>query len=462
MTHPEPGAHKIATFIAETEYRDIPKKAILAAKHAILDWTGVAILGAEAPAVKIVAEYALGLGARGEASVICRETMTSAELAALVNGTAGHALDFDDTFANAVRYNMHSTACILPAVLALIEARGLKGRELLTAYVVGTEITYRIGAAIGQPLAAANWHPTPVLGTIGAAAAGAKALRLDAGAAAWATGISASLAGGLMKNFGTMTKMMHAGNGARNGVIAASLAQRGLTADELVAEGDYNFCEAFSQGRVKGLMGADEDLGREWFILSKGFGFKPYPSCRATHAGIDAALQLRKRYGFRPDEVESVTCRINPLVSRVAGFRRPLSGYEAKFSIDYCIARALVDGEIRLDHFKDEKVKEEACEDLLGKINLEHPDGWGRGAVDLLTEIVITLKNGPSYSERVAAPRGEPENPMSEEELVNKFRQCSERVLGEKQAEELVDAILHLEKIEDMSGFFEILRNRRV
>ncbi len=287
---------RIAGFIVDAAYEDIPSEAVIIAKQGVLDWLGVAIAGASEPVVAIIAQYAKGLAAKMEASGICQGFMTTAELASLINGSMGHALDFDDTFANSARYNIHPTTCILPAALAVVERLKLSGRDLLLSYVAGMETTYRVGAAIGQTIPAIGWYPTPILGTIGAAAACAKALRLDASRARSALGIASSLASGLKKNVETMTKTMHAGNAARNGVIAATLAQGGFTGNQSVLDGKTSFCEVYSGGRVSDMVPVD-DLGKEWWIVSTGLGFKPDPCCRATHPTIDATLYLKRRYG---------------------------------------------------------------------------------------------------------------------------------------------------------------------
>jgi 2-methylcitrate dehydratase PrpD len=173
--------------------------------------------------------------------------MTAAELAALVNGTIGHALDFDDTFANSVRYNLHPTTCVLPTAIALTESLKLSGRELLVAYIVGLEVEFRIGSAMGQLIPGSGWYPTPVLGTLGAAAAGAKALNLNASKSQSALGIAASLAGGMKKNVGTMTKAMHAGNGAETESLRHVSRQRVQAIPHL--RRDHNFCEQSPIGK---------------------------------------------------------------------------------------------------------------------------------------------------------------------------------------------------------------------
>ncbi|OPY73761.1 MAG: MmgE/PrpD family protein [Syntrophorhabdus sp. PtaU1.Bin058] len=448
---------RIAGFIVETVYEDIPPEAIHIAKQGILDWLGVTIAGASEPVVAIIAQYAKGLAAKMEASGICQGFMTTAELASLINGTMGHTLDFDDTFANAVRYNIHPTTCILPAALAVTERLSLSGRDLILSYAAGMETTYRIGAAIGQSIPEIGWYPTPILGTLGAAAACAKALRLDVSQTCSALGIASSLASGLKKNVETMTKTMHAGNAARNGVIAATLAQSGFTGNQSVLDGKISFCEVFSGGRGPDMVPVD-DLGKEWWIVSTGLGFKPYPCCRATHPAIDAILYLKQRYGIRPEQVASIICKINPLVLGMTTAHRPKTAYEAKFSMEYCIAKSIINGEITMRDFTDKAVQESSWQYLIPHIHFEHPAQWGHGAVDLLTEIVIRLDSGETYAYKVSVPKGEPENPMSQDELIAKFRQLSSSVFEGKKVDELLEIIQGLDKTTTLKKFFEILR----
>ncbi len=448
---------RIAGFIVDAAYEDIPPEAIIIAKQGVLDWLGVAIAGASEPVVAILAQYAKGLAAKMEASGICQGFMTTAELASLINGSMGHALDFDDTFANAARYNIHPTTCILPAALAVVERLKLSGRDLLLSYLAGMETTYRIGAAIGQSIPAIGWYPTPILGTLGAAAACAKVLQLDVSQTCSALGIASSLASGLKKNVETMTKTMHAGNAARNGVIAATLAQSGFTGNQSVLDGKASFCEVFSGGQVSGMMPVD-DLGKEWWIISTGLGFKPYPCCRATHPTIDAILYLKQRYSIRPEQVASITCKVNPLVLGMTTAHRPKTAYEAKFSMEYCIAKSIMNGEITMRDFTDQEVQEASWQKLIPCIHFEHPAQWGHGAVDLLTEIVIQLDNGETYAHKVSVPKGEPENPMSQNELIAKFWQLSSSVFEGNETDELLAIIQGLDRTADLERFFEILR----
>ncbi len=240
---------KIVNFIIETDYEHIPKGAIAVAKNAILDYLGVTVAGSSEPVARIIAGQVRQMGAAGEAGVVCQNFRTSCDLAAWINGAASHALDYDDTFpAPVVGYNLHPTVAVLPAVLALGEKYEVSGSDILAAYIVGIEVLFRAGASIGRYTSEVGWHPTPILGVEGAVAATAKILKLNAWQIQMALGIASSLAGGLSRNYGTMTKPLHAGSAARNGVVAALLARNGFTAIPGILEGEFSFYNMFSGG----------------------------------------------------------------------------------------------------------------------------------------------------------------------------------------------------------------------
>ncbi|MFH1651193.1 MAG: MmgE/PrpD family protein, partial [Chloroflexota bacterium] len=272
-----------------------------------------------------------------------------------------------------------------------------------------------------------------------------------------ALGIGASLAGGLLRNTGTMTKPMHAGNGARNGVIATLLAKRGFTANQEILEGKGGYCFMFGNAESTGLDGADADLGEDWQLGRIGLGLKPYPICRSTHASIDAMLTLRKEHGLRPEDVEEIICRICPIHTQFCRFHRPQTAYEGKFSITYALATALRNGKIAISDFADEKVTEPAVREVLEKVRFEYPEGWGKGAVDLRTEITVRLKNGEAFACEVPLPRGEPENPMTDAELDGKFTDCGRLVLEEKEVKQALDMVRHIEEVDDLSVLWQLL-----
>lgn len=445
------GTERMAEFIAGTEYGDIPGGVVEVAKEGFIDYLGVALAGSGEPASKMLAEYVKELNASSEATVFCKGFKTAASLAAWVNGTMAHALDYDDCFANVVRYNLHPSVPILAAVLALGEKYKASGRDILAAYIVGLEIEYRLGAAIGQSVSGMGWHPTPVLGTIAAAAASTRILKLNTGQTRMALGIAASLAGGLMRNIGTNTKAMHAGNAARNGVEAALLAEIGFTSNQEIFDGDFSFCNLFSGGKINDPGDTDADLGDVWDTMSLGLAFKLYPSCRSTNSSVDAILYLREKFGINADQVAQIICKTSPVNTGIAKFHEPKTGYEGKFSMTYCIARALLDGKLTLGDFVDERVEDSKARELMSRVTFVHTEGGGAGVVDLGAEITLKLKDGKEYSHGVALPKGEPENPMTDEGIYNKFRDCAGLVLPPDEVERVLEFGQHLDELADVT-----------
>lgn len=448
---------KIAKFVAEADYGNIPEEARQAAKSAILDWVGVAVAGYREPGVQITKKYTNHLSATGEAGIIGGAFRTSAELAALVNGAAGHALDYDDTFPSSAGYNFHPTAPILPAVLALGQKCNSPGTDVLAAYIVGIEVESRIGAAIGRYSSKVGWHPTPVVGTIGAAAACASLLKLSDWQAQMAFGVAGSLASGLLRNFGTMAKPLHAGSAARNGVVATLLAQDGFTANEGVLEEEGGFCSIFTGGKVKGLGNNEQDLGENWHIVSPGMSFKPYPCCRSTHSSIDASVHLRNTLGIKADQAVKIICKTSPRHPQLARFHRPKSGNEGKFSIPYCIAIALLKGKVSLEDFTDEKVADIEAQALLSKVDYLYPAEYKKSPLSLAQEVVVKLNNGAEYSHRVDVPKGDPENPISEKELSAKFIDCARLSFPQKVIEKVLQMITNLESLGNIAKLMDIL-----
>jgi 2-methylcitrate dehydratase PrpD len=451
---------RVSRFMAETNYKHLPQEAIHIAKRAFLDYMGVTIAGSNEPGPKILAEHIRRMGASAEAGVICGGFQTFADLSAWVNGTASHALDYDDTFPNAVGYNFHPTVPILPGVLALGEKMDASGADVLTAYIVGIEVESRVGAAIGPHGSRIGWHPTPVLGTMGAVAASANILRLDAGQARMALGIASSLAGGLLQNFGTMTKPLHAGNSARNGVVAALLAQYGFTANEDIMEGKFGFCSMFSGGKAYGIGDKEQDLGETWRIISPGMSLKPYPCCRSTHSSIDASLYLKNVMGIDTSQIVKIVCKTSPDHPKLAKFHKPLNAYEGKFSIPYCIATALRRGKVLLEDFTDEKVTDVEIQALLSKVDFEYPDEYIQDTMNLTQEVVVKLGNGTEYSRKVEVPKGDPESPLTDEELSAKFIDCTRSALSQMEIEKVLEMVGHLESLKSISELMKLITFR--
>ncbi|HTF94095.1 MAG TPA: MmgE/PrpD family protein, partial [Verrucomicrobiae bacterium] len=268
---------KLAGFVTDLNYKDIPPKALQTAKIAVRDCLGVALAGSREEDAKICAEIARQENAKEETSVIGQGFKTSALQAAFANGTAAHALDFDHSFT----LMGQPTAPIIPAIFALGEALGASGRQLIEAYVAGYEVTAKLVHSL-RDSAHEGWHAPSTLGSFGAAAACGKLLGLNAAQVEMALGITASMAGGVVANFGTMTKPLHVGLGARNGVLAAKLAHGGYTANGKAIESGFGFYQVLHQGTAIHEE-AIEELGRSYALLSDGLRIKPYPCGGLTH-----------------------------------------------------------------------------------------------------------------------------------------------------------------------------------
>ena len=290
----------IAEFVAKSRWEDCPAEAVDAARRAILDCLGVMLAGSVEPAARIVTEIARSEGGAPLATVVGTSLRTGTVWAALANGTAAHALDFDDT-----NFAMmgHPSAPVLSAALAAGELALCDGRSLVHAFLLGFEVETTLAEVINPPHYEKGFHATGTLGTMGAAAAAARLLGLDAAQTRTALAIAASQASGLKENFGTMTKPFHAGHAARSGVLSALLARDGFTASEQALEGPQGYFAVLGAGKRD--EGALETLGAPWKILKTGVAVKPYPSCACTHSIIDSALELRRTHNITPEQVDA-------------------------------------------------------------------------------------------------------------------------------------------------------------
>lgn len=447
---------KIAQFVVETDYSSIPPEAVRGAKDAILDGLGVTLAGSEEPAGRIVAQYVRDVGGTPHAGVIGSGFKSSAPQAALANGTMAHALDYDDVL---VLMSGHATVPILPVVLALGEMYHRSGKDVLEAFIMGVEVEGRIGSGIGRHHYAIGWHSTATLGTLGAAAAAAMILGLGVTETRIALGISASEASGLRQNFGTMTKPFHAGNAAKNGIVAAMLAQKGFTASQSIMEDPFGFCSVLAGEGEYHLELMTKSLGDPFAIVDPGLDMKPYPCCRVTHRCIDAMLHIVEEYHPRADEVTEVTCQTGTASPQVLIHHRPKTPLEGKFSMEYCMARALLDREIRMVQFSEEKLLDSKAQELLQRVRYVHPEGLE--GERLPSEVVTVIqRDGKQHSNEVFIPRGAPENPLTEEELITKYKDCASLVLPPEVIERSLELVSHLEEITDISELVDLVTSK--
>lgn len=440
-----------------------PEAALESAHRQFIDVIAVAIPGAVEPATQHVLATVAPWG-EGLSTAIGSAPGLAAPWAALVNGTAAHALDFDDNFDPA---KAHASAVLVPAILALGEQEGAAGRACLDAYIVGLQILGRTGQGVNPWHRNRGWHATATTGAIGAAAACARLLRLPAQEAAHALSIATSMAGGFMAQFGTEAKPLHAGLAAKAGVMAASLARTGLTAgpdtldgpvgmNRLMVGPDYeqlrDTLTHIDHGQTMRFETAR--VGEPLLILSSGLKVKRFPNCGSAHRAMDGLLALRQAHGFAAADVAEVTVRYPKSHDANLMYRDPQTAAQAKFSLEYALALILRDGACTLADFADDRWHDPALRALYPRIRRE-PVEKAEGAFP--TEVEVALHDGRRLATSVAMPAGSREAPFTPAQLWAKFDGCLAGVV-DPAAAALRAALEALPLLDDLSQLTEPLR----
>jgi 2-methylcitrate dehydratase PrpD len=424
----------------------IPAEARTRAARAVLDTVGVTLAGISEPASRIVRDT-IAVDGGDACAVLGTAVRSSAVNAALANGTAAHALDFDDMCFVSLA---HPSAPLVAAAIAAAEAAGASGRALLDAYVAGFEIEARLGRLMNPRHYERGWHCTSTLGTIGAAAAASRLLGLDRAAAGHALAIAASEASGVKENFGTMVKPLHAGLAARNGVLAALFAGGGMTASGQALDGPQGFLRALDSER-EGLGDALADLGSRWEIVDTGITVKLYPSCAGTHPTLDAILDLRRRDRFEAGDVDRIEIGVDSITPTVLIYPRPATGLEAKFSMPFCAAAAVVFGAVGVETFDTAAIANPAVRALMPRIVMRvDPTLDGVGPPLTEARVAVTLRDGRVLRDEAHGARGYPERPASSDELTAKFLSCATRALPEADAHRALELLRAVERLDDV------------
>jgi len=414
----------VIDYIVDSRFEKIPPKALAVAKGAILDCLGVALAGARHPGGMIAAEWSRKAAGAPQATLWGHGVRTSAHDAALVNGTAAHALDYDDVTWGLIG---HPSVSLVPAVLALGELIGASGRDALHAYVVGFEVMAKLGRTT-QPRHSLDggWHATGTIGAFGATAACCKLLGLSAEQTGMALGIAYSMTSGNVSNFGTMCKPLHAGLAARNAVEAAQWAQHGFTSLPHPFDGPRSFHEVYSRGLPADMKPLAE-LGHVYELVARGVVIKPYPCGVALHPGIDAVFALKAQNAFEPADVDAVDVGVTRYTYDKLCYLEPKTGLEGKFSMPYTIARALIDDNIGLDTYTDKFVQDAKAQELTRRVTMYVHDGiertWKGGSRPV--HVRIRLRDGRVLERQVDISKGNPEVPMTAQELSRKFEDCA-------------------------------------
>jgi 2-methylcitrate dehydratase PrpD len=452
-----PVSQLLADCAAATKFDDLPPQVVIDTQRAVLDWLGSAIAGALEPPARIVQQMVATLGISDEATVFGASRAAAAS-AALANGVASHILELDDVHKGST---LHPAAPIIPAALAVAEREHSDGKSFLLAVAIGYDVALRVGEAV-NPTHYRFWHPTGTAATFGAAAAAGSLLKISGAQMLDALGSAGTQASGLWEfnADGAMSKHLHPGKAAFNGVLAADLARLGFTGATRILEGERGFfratSEAFDASRVT------DDLGSHWKISENCF--KLYSCCGHTHSAIDTALDFRQQDRGNGSEalsaLEDVHVKTYGPGYEIVNNMNPRSPYQAKFSLAYCVAAGLLEGWVGLDQFTPERfdtegVRDEKIAALLKRVRVtvaddltaKYPDEWG-------TRITFTLDDGSQQSMAASFPRGNPENAVSTAVLEDKFRTLVTPRYGQELAEKAIQTVNRLETLEDMTRAF--------
>lgn len=446
---------ELAHFIVETSFDDMPGVVVSAAKTSILDTVGVALAAANEPAAKSITRFVRAAGHSPDATVIGSNLQTGASLAALANGTLGHALDFDDSNWLLVG---HASVVATPAVLAEAEAQGASGREVVEAFVIGFEVSSKLGSGLNMGLYNNGWHPTSTIGAMGAAAAVAHLRQFDVIQTRTALGLAASQASGVRANFGTMTKPLHAGLAAEAGVRAADFVEAGLTSNIDILEAKNGYGECFSGKDNFRLDELIAQLGNPFVLEKPGTNLKPYPCCMSAHIAIDALRALIDENSFSAEDVERIDVELMKPNMMNLSYNRPKTGLEGKFSAEYTLSRMLMDRVLRLDTFTDEAVNEPAAQAMMERIYVQEanvPD-WKQGTARPAT-VTVHTKNGTTLQRTGTESRGNATRPMTDDEVQGKFRDCALRCLKESEIEEVLSLLTRLEEQKEIHTLMSLL-----
>jgi 2-methylcitrate dehydratase PrpD len=412
---------------AATAARHWPAEALEQAERAFVDTVACMAAGAGDQAVHCCAQGMLGWGTNGGASRVGASRGLDAPWAALINGTAAHALDYDDVLDPAAS---HVSAVMVPALLALGEEVGATGAEVVDAYIVGVEVQECMAEAVNMAHYTRGWHTTLTLGAPSAAAACARLLRLDAPATLAAISLATSLAGGFKRQFGTQVKPVHAGLAAQHGIVAARLAASGLTADPQPLEGERGFGELMVGPGARGFVPEVlERLAGMPAVLRPGLWFKRYPCCASTHRAVDGLLAILAEEGLQAEDVAEVHTVVSEAAVRNLMYGLPANPMQARFSMPYCLAAAAMDKDLRLASFRDAALGRADVLAFLPKVSMhtdpEQPADMP-STVRSWATTTVTTRSGERHTRRVVDPKGYPDNPLTDTELAAKFADCTD------------------------------------
>lgn len=445
---------QIARFVAKPGLDPIPAAAAHIIRSGFIDTIATMLAGRDEPVTRIMLERVrAGRSAIAEASLLLGKEHASAQDAALVNGAAGHALDYDD-----VALSGHPSTVLVPAVLAEGEAIGASGAAVMRAYLVGYEVWAELIGRDADSIHTKGWHPTGVFGTVAAAAAVANLRKLSAETARHAIAIAASMSSGLTANFGTMTKPFHAGRASANGIEAVRLAMAGLTASADTFEHQGGFLYALSPNGTTDRTTPAANLGKELALLENGLSIKKYPMCYATHRVIDGMLDLVTKHDIKAPDVDRVEATIGVPQAAMLRNHAPVTGLEAKFSLEFGVASAMVARKVGLAELTDEFVNRAPVRDAMKRLSIATVDTRCplEAGFAMHDRVVVRLKDGRKFdSGDIRFATGNAKVPLRDEDLRVKFMDCAHGV-RHLDPVALFDRLAHLESVGNVAELVAI------
>ncbi len=425
-------------------------EVLATAKLGIFDVLGCIVAGVRTPTATKVRDLVREQGAGSGAAILGTREVAAPALAALANGVAGHVLDYDDMSSTMLG---HPSVVLVPAMLALGAGRGASGAEVIRAYVLGFEVNSHMSRTLVPHHYNQGWHSTSSVGIFGATAACARLLGLDAAGALNALAIAASNSAGVRGNFGSMTKSLHAGQAAEGAVRAAQLSERGFSANAQVFDAPGGYFDTYGKNRDPQALPEGGALEIEY----SGIGIKPYACCGAGVAVIDAALDLHGLHGLAGASIDAVSVVLSPMAASIMPFHEANDGPQAKYSLAYCAAVALLDGRGGLAQFEDVRVMQADVRALVKKTTVRADARMASGAGRFGVEMTVRLAGGREVFTSLEVPRGHPRRKLEEEKQRAKFMECAGPVVGERRAAKAVEVIDGFENLARLGELIELL-----
>jgi 2-methylcitrate dehydratase PrpD len=442
----------VAEFVVGFDLKEVPPEVINRARVAFTDTVGVMLAGCRQEVSQILCEMVRLEGSAPAASIVGQSLRASPQLAALANGVAAHAMDYDLTYVAG-----QAASAVIPAVLPVAEVTGATPSETMAAVIIGYEVAARVGRSNFLASSVGGWHTTGTVGVIAAATACARLLKVPVERIPNIIGISASTASGLSVNFGSMTKPLHSGNAARNGVMAALLGARGFTASPNALEGHSGYFEDFGRNLEVSLE-PFKDLGQRYDLLALGYDLKAYPCGGLAHTSIEAALALRGRVASRLADITSIHCSVTRNAGQRAGTQYPVSIENAKFSLSYMVAYSLVHGAPMIGAFTEEAIRDEQVKAVAKTVSATVDPALGPGTRESPAVLKITLADGQTFEQRVDHQTGSIQNPMTQAQIEAKFRDCAAQSVNADVAGKILAVLNALPARQSFDDFWPLLR----